>query len=84
MTGEINLKGQITAIGGLEEKIFGAIKAGVEVVLCPAENKKDLDEIREKYPLLFNNKIKIEMINNIWEILDKVLLGKTEKFNTFF
>ena len=84
MTGEINLKGQITAIGGLEEKLFGAIKAGVEVVLCPAENKKDLDEIREKYPLLINNKIKIEMINNIWEILDKVLLGKTEKFNTFF
>ena len=78
MTGEINLKGQITAIGGLEEKMFGAKKAGAELVLCPFENKKDLDEIIEKYPTLFNDKFKAKTITNIWEILDTVFVSKLD------
>jgi endopeptidase La len=76
MTGEINLKGQITKIGGLEEKIFGAKKAGAEIVLCPDENKKDLDEILEKFPNLINEKFIIKTISNIWNILDVVLTKK--------
>lgn len=78
MTGEINLKGHITKIGGLEEKIFGAKKAGAELVLCPSENLKDLEEIKEKFPKLFNNKFSAKTINNIWEILDLVLTKKIE------
>ena len=78
MTGEINLKGHITKIGGLEEKIFGAKKAGAELVLCPAENLKDLEEIREKFPNLFNDKFMVKTIDSVWEILDLVLVKKLD------
>jgi endopeptidase La len=82
MTGEINLKGEITKIGGLEEKIYGAKKAGVELVLCPEENLKDIQEIKEKFPKLFNQNFQIKTVNNIWNILDIVLLNKIN-YNKF-
>ena len=78
MTGEINLKGQITAIGGLEEKIFGAKKAGATLVLCPKENKKDVEEIKEKFPNLFNENFEIKTIETILDILDIVLIEKLD------
>jgi ATP-dependent Lon protease len=78
MTGEINLKGKITAIGGLEDKLFGAKQAGAEIVLCPKENEKDLNEIIEKFPNLICRNFNVEIIENIWQILDKVLMQKCE------
>lgn len=76
MTGEINLKGQITAIGGLEEKIFGAKKSGATLVLCPKENSHDLEEIIAKFPTLFDKNFKIKSVDNIWDVLDIVLTKK--------
>jgi ATP-dependent Lon protease len=76
MTGEINLKGQITAIGGLEEKIFGAKKAGATLVLCPKDNSHDLDEIINKFPTLFDDNFKVKQIDCIWDVLDTVLIKK--------
>ncbi len=76
MTGEINLKGHITAIGGLEEKIFGAKKAGAKLVLCPKENSHDLEEITNKFPTLFDESFKVQMVENIWDVLDIVLINK--------
>jgi endopeptidase La len=78
MTGEINLKGHITAIGGLEEKIFGAKKAGAKLVLCPKENSHDLDEIKSKFANLFNEDFKVIMVENIWQVLDIVLTKKLD------
>ena len=78
MTGEITQQGKITAIGGLQQKIFGAKKEGIKHILCPFENKKDLDEIKEKHPDLFNEQFTVETINNIYDILDKVLLDKID------
>jgi len=78
MTGEINLKGQITAIGGLEEKIFGAKKAGATLVLCPKDNKKDVEEITDKFPNLFNENFEVKTIETIWDILDIVLTEKLD------
>ena len=49
MTGEINLQGWITEIGGLEHKILGGIRAGVKKFLYPLENQLDLDKILAKY-----------------------------------
>ena len=43
ITGEITLQGKVTAIGGLDLKILGGIKAGVKIFLFPEENKKDFD-----------------------------------------
>jgi ATP-dependent Lon protease len=49
MTGEIQMSGHVTAIGGLNHKILGSIKAGVKEFIYPKENKKDFDEFYEKY-----------------------------------
>jgi len=45
MTGEITLRGEVTAIGGLKEKLLAAHRGGIKVVLIPEENVKDLQEI---------------------------------------
>jgi ATP-dependent Lon protease len=47
MTGEITLRGRVTAIGGLKEKLLAALRAGVKTVLIPQENEKDLADIPE-------------------------------------
>jgi ATP-dependent Lon protease len=48
ITGEINLQGQVTAIGGLDLKIMGGINGGVTTFIFPKDNKKDYDEFMEK------------------------------------
>lgn len=48
MTGEITLRGDVIAIGGLTEKLLAAQRSGIKTVLIPAENEKDLVEIPEK------------------------------------
>ena len=49
ITGEINLQGQVTAIGGLESKILGGIRGGVTTFLFPKYNSRDFKEFMEKY-----------------------------------
>jgi len=49
ITGEINLQGFVTEIGGLEDKILGGIKAGIKTFLFPASNKRDFDKCMVKY-----------------------------------
>jgi len=45
MTGEVTLRGRVTAIGGLKEKLLAALRSGVKTVLIPTENEKDLADI---------------------------------------
>ncbi|KAI9847777.1 MAG: hypothetical protein M1838_000776 [Thelocarpon superellum] len=51
MTGEVSLRGRVTAVGGIKEKLIGALRAGVKTVLLPAQNRKDVkdlpDEVKE-------------------------------------
>jgi ATP-dependent Lon protease len=47
MTGEITLRGQVLAIGGLKEKLLAALRGGVKHVVIPKENERDLQEIPE-------------------------------------
>ena len=54
MTGETNLRGRITAIGGLDTKILGSIRAGVKKILYPKENQEDFDDFLEKYKDVIN------------------------------
>jgi ATP-dependent Lon protease len=49
ITGEIQISGEVTAIGGLSNKILGSIKASVKHFIYPKENQKDFDEFYEKY-----------------------------------
>ena len=64
ITGELTLQGNITQIGGLNEKIYGALNAGVKTILYPEDNQDDLDIIINKNKTLLN-KIKFININNI-------------------
>ncbi|KAL7266819.1 hypothetical protein RUND412_010616, partial [Rhizina undulata] len=48
MTGEVSLRGRITAVGGIKEKMIGALSAGVKTVLLPAHNRKEARELPEE------------------------------------
>ena len=65
MTGEITLRGEVTAIGGLKEKLLAAHRGGVKTVLIPEENVKDLQDIPE------NAKSHLEIVPVKW--IDQVL-----------
>ena len=65
ITGELELHGRITRIGGLEYKICGSVKAGVKTILIPVDNKEDLDLIN---PNVYKG-TQIILVNNIKECL---------------
>jgi ATP-dependent Lon protease len=65
MTGEITLRGEVTAIGGLKEKLLAALRGGIKTVLIPEDNVKDLQDIPE------NVKNGLEIVPVKW--IDKVL-----------
>jgi endopeptidase La len=74
MTGEIELTGRITKIGGLNYKLTGAKKAGVKLVFICKENKEDLDEIIKKDPKLIDDNFKVQIVEYIDDIIDLVLV----------
>ncbi|MFM2068024.1 MAG: hypothetical protein RLZZ584_2933, partial [Pseudomonadota bacterium] len=65
MTGEITLRGEVTEIGGLKEKLLAAHRGGIKTVIIPEENAKDLADIPE------NVKSQLEILPLRW--IDKVL-----------
>ena len=74
MTGEVELTGKITKIGGLNYKLIGAKRAGIKQVYVPLENKKDLDEIKKKYTKLIDKNFKVDTFEYVDEIIDKILV----------
>ena len=74
MTGEITLRGEVTAIGGLKEKLLAALRGNVKTVLIPEENAKDLQDIPE------NVKNGLEIVPVRW--IDKVLEIALERMPT--
>jgi ATP-dependent Lon protease len=74
MTGEVELTGKITKIGGLNFKLIGAKKAGVKLVFVPKENEKDLEEIKEKYPKLFDENFDTKYYDYIDDIIESILI----------
>ena len=74
MTGEITLRGEVLAIGGLKEKLLAAVRGGIKTVLIPEENTKDLAEIPENV----KNRLEIVPVKWIDKVLDIALAGKPE------
>ena len=74
ITGEINLQGNISAIGGLDLKILGGLKGGVKEFIFPKENEKDYKDFVEKYTdknMLEN--IKFHIVEHISQVLNIIL-----------
>lgn len=70
LTGEINLRGYVTAIGGLKEKLLAALRSGTKKVLIPKDNEKDLVDI----PKRVKKDIEIVPVNTIDEVLSHLLV----------
>ena len=73
MTGEVELTGKISKIGGLEFKLQGAKKAGIILAYVPFENKKDIEDITSKYKNLFCSDFNVKTFATIDEIIDEIL-----------
>ncbi|MBB4592748.1 endopeptidase La [Xanthomonas cannabis] len=69
MTGEITLRGRVSAIGGLKEKLLAALRGGIRTVLIPDENRKDLADI----PANVTRDLNIVPVKWIDEVLDLAL-----------
>ena len=71
MTGEVNLRGYVTEIGGLKEKLLAALRGGIKKVLIPKDNAKDLEEI----PANVKKGLEIVPVGTIEEVLSHALMS---------
>ena len=74
MTGEINLRGKVTAIGGVKEKSIGALRAGITNIILPEENRKDLEDVPEDVL----RQVKFAFVSEISQVLE-IMLAKPPK-----
>jgi ATP-dependent Lon protease len=69
MTGEITLSGRVLPIGGVKEKVLGAMRAGIDHVLLPKENLADLEDLSEAE----RGRIQVYAVDDLREVLDIAL-----------
>ncbi len=69
MTGEITLRGEVTPIGGLKEKMLAALRGGIKTVIIPDDNERELSEVPDK----IKGKLKVIQVKWIDEVLDIAL-----------
>lgn len=75
MTGEITLRGRVLAIGGLKEKLLGALRAGIKTAFIPKENKNDLEELPDNV----KKDLEIIFVSSIEDVLKAVLISPGKK-----
>jgi ATP-dependent Lon protease len=74
MTGEVSLRGNATAIGGLKEKLLAALRGGIKTVLIPEENVKDLADIPDNV----KEGLEIISVTHVSEVLKHALVRAPE------
>ncbi|SDF90479.1 endopeptidase La [Alloyangia pacifica] len=74
MTGEVTLRGNASAIGGLKEKLLAALRGGIKTVFIPEENEKDLAELPDNV----KQGLEIIPVKHVSEVLEMALIGKPE------
>jgi ATP-dependent Lon protease len=74
MTGEVTLRGNASAIGGLKEKLLAALRGGIKTVLIPQENEKDLPDIPDNV----KEGLEIIPVSHVSEVLEHALVSKPE------
>ena len=75
MTGEITLRGRVLPIGGVKEKVLGALRAGISEVILPKENEADLEDLPEEA----RKRIKVYFVEELGEVLALTLRGASFK-----
>jgi ATP-dependent Lon protease len=73
MTGEITLRGRVLPIGGVKEKVLGAVRAGITRIILPKENEPDLEDL----PMEVRDKIEVFLVQELGEVLAFTLRGAT-------
>ncbi len=74
MTGEVTLTGRVLPIGGLKEKTLAAYRAGIDTIIIPMDNKKDIDKI----PKSLRSKLHFVATDNIDEVISNALVGENK------
>jgi ATP-dependent Lon protease len=73
MTGEITLRGRVLPIGGVKEKVLGAVRAGITRIILPKENEPDLEDL----PKEVRDKFEVSLVQELGEVLALTLRGAT-------
>src|SRR5215831_18794498 len=71
MTGEITLRGRVLPIGGVKEKVLGAVRAGIRTIVLPHENEADLDDLPEDV----RKSLDVHVVEDLGEVLSLALRG---------
>lgn len=73
MAGEISLRGLVLPVGGIKEKVLAALRAGINTVLLPSRNRKDLDEIPEDA----RRKLEFVWLDTVDDAMNAAIIGQT-------
>ena len=71
MTGEITLRGRVLPIGGVKEKVLGAVRAGITSVILPKENERDLEDLPEEV----RKTLDVHLVEELGDVLSLALRG---------
>src|SRR5947209_8394457 len=71
MTGEITLRGRVLPIGGVKEKVLGAVRAGITTIVLPRENEPDLEDLPDDV----RKSLEIHLVDELGEVLSLALRG---------
>src|SRR3989454_3583344 len=71
MTGEVTLRGRVLPIGGVKEKVLGAVRAGIRTIVLPKENAADLDDLPEDV----RSSLEVHLVEDLDEVLTLALRG---------
>jgi len=71
MTGEITLRGRVLPIGGVKEKVLGAVRAGIHTIVLPKENGADLEDLPEDV----RSSLDVHLVEDLDEVLTLALRG---------
>ena len=71
MTGEITLRGSVLPIGGVKEKVLGAVRAGIRTIVLPKENARDLEDL----PADVRQSLEVHLVEELGEVLSLALRG---------
>ena len=75
MTGEITLRGRVLPIGGVKEKVLGALRAGITDVILPKDNEADVEDVPEEA----RGKLRFHFVQSLEEVLALALLPDSSK-----